>query len=220
MKFEAGQKVVPLRKSIMGDLDSSLHWRRSQAQSQGFLYVSYFRGDGTVVCASEKEYDSGDYFHESDLVPYKERKFEIGQKVVPVSKSVYGYGDLESSGVWKSNKSKGFMYVAEYRNDYIVCTREDDFDGGDYFKESDLVPYEETEVGIAKVITVEEVTVRLGDELVIDNETYQIVMEAGKYRLLNTKTHTLRLFVFETIQELLNDYEGSVTKVTPKNTLT
>lgn len=77
-------------------------------------------------------------------------KFKKGQKVVPVSKTVSGYGDLSSSGVWNDSKARGFVYVTEVNEDkeQYTCSREAGHYAGDFFKESDLIPYIEEYKGM------------------------------------------------------------------------
>lgn len=74
-------------------------------------------------------------------------KFEIGQKVVPISKS---YGDpLDKSNAWKNAKhdNQPFLYVVNTKismdvGEVILCSNIST-GTGDYFLEKDLVPYEE-----------------------------------------------------------------------------
>ncbi|TKI53134.1 hypothetical protein FC756_25655, partial [Lysinibacillus mangiferihumi] len=71
-------------------------------------------------------------------------KFNVGDKVVPISKTVGGYGRLEESCAWnrvKSNK-KPFLYVTgfEENDKFYICGVEEGR-GIDFFNESDLIPY-------------------------------------------------------------------------------
>lgn len=75
-------------------------------------------------------------------------KFKIGDRVVPVSKSVYG--SLENSCVWTQaqEKDQPFIYVTGYEGasnnkDVIMCDVDYNSGTGDFFLENDLVKYEE-----------------------------------------------------------------------------
>ena len=64
-------------------------------------------------------------------------KFKVGDKVVPIDKTVEGYGGLELSAVWRKNKERGYIVVESQPDEeynYYTCE-------GDYFNESDLTPY-------------------------------------------------------------------------------
>src|SRR5690554_6041677 len=72
-------------------------------------------------------------------------KFKVGDKVVPISKSVMPNDTLDDSVVWSRARDKGqkFLYVTGY-NEYgdVVCYDEKTkYRNGDYFKESDLILY-------------------------------------------------------------------------------
>lgn len=144
-KFKVGQKVVPISKSTCGDLESSSVWNKAKSMNQPFIYVTGFESKGRIVCAYN-ETNHGDYFLEKDLVPYIEppKKFKVGDKVVPMKKSVWG--DLSESSAWSQAQSvnQPFLYVTKIGGsespDHIVC---DSYmsDSGDYFLEEDLEFY-------------------------------------------------------------------------------
>ena len=71
-----------------------------------------------------------------------EPRFKVGDKVVPVSKSVCG--PLSASMSWKRARDKGqpFIYVTMVGPN-IVCHEKPTLNNGDYFLESDLRPYVE-----------------------------------------------------------------------------
>lgn len=71
-----------------------------------------------------------------------EPRFKVGDKVVPVSKSVCG--PLSASMSWKRARDKGqpFIYVTMVGSN-IVCHEKPTLNNGDYFLESDLRPYVE-----------------------------------------------------------------------------
>lgn len=72
-------------------------------------------------------------------------KFTKGQKVVPISKSVSR--SLEDSIVWKEakNSNQPFLFVSYYEEEFdrYICSNISGIKDGDYFKEHDLVLYEE-----------------------------------------------------------------------------
>lgn len=67
-------------------------------------------------------------------------KFKIGDKVVPISKSL---GVKFRDSIW-FEKLTPFLICAADRGNYLVCTHQDeDVADGDHFLESDLIPYVE-----------------------------------------------------------------------------
>jgi hypothetical protein len=71
MKFHVGQKVVPVSKSVWGQLEESNVWK--EAQGQGFMFINGFEHEeNAYICGSDHEEDCGDFFLESDLAPYIE----------------------------------------------------------------------------------------------------------------------------------------------------
>ena len=76
-------------------------------------------------------------------------RFKIGDKVVPIDKTVNDYGELNDSIVWNKAKhdNQPYLYVAGFDDEEhaYVCSKyiiDDEIDG-DFFNESDLIPYEE-----------------------------------------------------------------------------
>lgn len=68
-KFKVGDKVVPVSKSVNGNLRSSLHWKK--AKTTGYLYVTGFaQHNNSIICACYLSDGGGDYFLESDLIHY------------------------------------------------------------------------------------------------------------------------------------------------------
>jgi hypothetical protein len=103
-KFKVGDKVVPIAKTVGRiSLDMSYNWNEARATGQNFLYVNELPhthdiGDpeyDAYICG-RKDGDSGDYFMESDLIPYVD--FEIGDKVVLLP---YRHGDVVENGECK-----------------------------------------------------------------------------------------------------------------------
>lgn len=68
-------------------------------------------------------------------------KFKVGDKVIPINKTAYS--PLVDSVVWRKSEEKGFMYVVRIEREHYVCAEEEDV-SGDFFNESDLIPYVET----------------------------------------------------------------------------
>ncbi|MEA0564556.1 hypothetical protein [Lysinibacillus irui] len=78
-KFNVGDKVVPLSKTVDWDtlnrvkdhLDESGTWNRALSNEQTFLYVNRIDKFRNLYICSNECGGGGDYFHESDLTPYK-----------------------------------------------------------------------------------------------------------------------------------------------------
>lgn len=71
------------------------------------------------------------------------KKYKVGDKVIPINKSVYS--SLDQSNMWKRAREKGqnFIYinnVAPDVGDYRCNVELTEFNG-DFFLESDLIPY-------------------------------------------------------------------------------
>lgn len=78
-KFNVGDKVVPISKTVdwntlnrvKDHLNESGTWNRALSNEQTYLYVnSIDRFNNLYICSNEQG-GGGDYFHESDLTPYK-----------------------------------------------------------------------------------------------------------------------------------------------------
>lgn len=81
-KFNIGDKVIPISKTVdwntlnrvTDHLDKSGVWNRASGNEQTFLYVSSIdKFRNLYICSNEQDGD-GDYFHESDLIPYKTKQ--------------------------------------------------------------------------------------------------------------------------------------------------
>jgi hypothetical protein len=70
--FKVGDKVVPISKSVLGSLDSSIAWRVANKKGQKYLFVIRIANDGDIICWYEDSAAGGDYFRPSDLIPYVE----------------------------------------------------------------------------------------------------------------------------------------------------
>lgn len=89
LRFEIGDKVVPVSKSIGRELEDSFCWRNAQNNDQPFLYVvrkDFLSSDGDQIdysCNHKATTNFGDRFMESDLIPYEEPKpSHIGESFV------------------------------------------------------------------------------------------------------------------------------------------
>lgn len=75
-------------------------------------------------------------------------KFQINDKVVPISKTVPGYGELNESNNWKYalQNRRPYLFIAYFCKDTnaYVCSREANSKWGDYFNAADLIPYQIT----------------------------------------------------------------------------
>lgn len=72
---------------------------------------------------------------------------KIGDKVVPIKKTVGSWGDLDGSSIWKRAQARGqsFLYITGYDASlqcWALCVGENDH-LGDFFNESDLIPYQD-----------------------------------------------------------------------------
>lgn len=78
-KFNVGDKVIPISKTVdwntlnrvTDHLDKSGVWNRASGNEQTFLYVSSIDKFRNIYICSNEQNGDGDYFHESDLIPYK-----------------------------------------------------------------------------------------------------------------------------------------------------
>ncbi|PHJ51082.1 hypothetical protein VF02_38025, partial [Nostoc linckia z1] len=69
MKFLT--KVVPTEEAREG----SVSWRLAKETGQPYLYAKYFDVNaGQWICDNSYVGEDGDYFLESDLIPYEEAK--------------------------------------------------------------------------------------------------------------------------------------------------
>lgn len=71
-----------------------------------------------------------------------ESKFKVGDKVVPVSKSVWGKSSLSMNEAKKLKQP--FLYVTGFQEEYnaVICDSRQS-KTGDFFLESDLIHYVE-----------------------------------------------------------------------------
>lgn len=72
--MKIGDKVVPINKTFMGPLDRSNMWRKACVKAQPFLYLVEKKKSNLWICHYNEGNEGGDYFVESDLVPYTPEK--------------------------------------------------------------------------------------------------------------------------------------------------
>lgn len=78
-KFNVGDKVVPISKTVdwntlnrtTNHLDKSSAWNKALENEQKYLYVNIIDKIRNLYTCSNEPYGGGDYFHESDLIPFK-----------------------------------------------------------------------------------------------------------------------------------------------------
>ncbi len=71
MKFKIGDKVVPLKKSHWNtNLDTSIAWKQAKANNQSYLYITVIKKNNLYLLDSNYPSIGGDYFKESDFIPY------------------------------------------------------------------------------------------------------------------------------------------------------
>lgn len=79
--------------------------------------------------------------------PIATPKFQIGDKVVPVSKSIGVERDPNKEQNWIDSKERGYFYMMGYRNKngevYCLCSSQNKHKRGNHYLESDLRPYAE-----------------------------------------------------------------------------
>ena len=88
-------------------------------------------------------------------------KFAVGDKVVPVSKSMgcnWAKWEEDNDFVHKHFKTHGFLYVSRIRNDRIELSATPQ-DMGDHFLESDLIPYVEPKPEVTHKFKVGDIVV-------------------------------------------------------------
>lgn len=69
-EFKVGDKVIPHDKTIWGDLDSSIVWKRARDKGQPYLYVATVEGNRFFL--NDKNERGGDFFKLGDFTHYVE----------------------------------------------------------------------------------------------------------------------------------------------------
>lgn len=70
-KLIIGNKYVPLKKSVCGNLNSCVAWKNAKGMNQPYLYYNGLSENGHHKFNETTE-DTGDYFLEDDVIPYME----------------------------------------------------------------------------------------------------------------------------------------------------
>lgn len=143
-KYQVGDKVVPIIKSIWGGLHESNAWRRAKDKQQGYLFVREINpmtssGPADYLCDDTiPTKHGGDFFLESDLIPYVEPsnfKFAVGDKVRAIAASEgNGWGGVKKGDVGVIThtpenhpcKNRGEYYADRYR---ATFPNQNDWDG-------------------------------------------------------------------------------------------
>jgi len=107
-KFKDGDKVIPINKTTIGfeGLKDSIVWKRAQNKNQPFLYIKCSYPERQFYVCVDELGTAGDYFYESDLIPYVEQeekemnnKIQITEEQAEALESfknfVYGGGYIE-----------------------------------------------------------------------------------------------------------------------------
>lgn len=143
MKFKIGDKVVPIKKSMVGDLIDSVVWNQAREKNQPFLYITTLN-NGWYTCSLENVSGDGDYFKENDLMPFIE--FNINDyynRVVPCSTQEiwdtvldicrvsgclvsgnYDWNTYGSDSAIKIAYQPSYSYIDWYVNNYSIIPSE------------------------------------------------------------------------------------------------
>ncbi len=155
-KFKPGDKVVPVSKSVwyIGNSEPNCSsWKNGKFQKEYLTVmtmesstINYLRGN---ITGGQIYRCDGDYYLESDLIPYVEPpKFKKGDKVVPIAISWFGW-DFDEYINYNANiprflKENGYLCVSAVKDEeYQYRCGTDNMKGQDRFKESELIPYVE-----------------------------------------------------------------------------
>lgn len=118
-KFKVGDKVVPVSKSLCCILELSNAWLNAMAKNQPFLFV--IKIEKGILCDENVNSICGDYFLESDLIPYKEVAARIEPKgkppvyyTLPKPKEIPAIIGLWRTGAHEYDPLKFTPYESEY----------------------------------------------------------------------------------------------------------
>jgi hypothetical protein len=148
------------------------------------------------------------------------RKFKVGDKVVVVDKTI---GDSFSWNWDKARDSQGFLYVNESNfkctiNGMVPYVCGERQIGGDYFNESDLIPYVEKQETKKENMSIEEAYIQMQKECGIEvGDTVKVLRKAKDYEMgwSNSWVGCMDVLVGETFKvkfsggggvQLSNDY--------------
>ena len=114
-KFNIGDKVVPLSKSLWGTLEESSVWSRAKEKNQDFIYVTGYEADEDYLICNENmlTHPTGDFFKEHDLIPYTEGAENINKAQALVSK----FESLVSEANLVIKELKEFQSKIQYQNE-------------------------------------------------------------------------------------------------------
>lgn len=95
-KYKNGDRVTPIGKTRGCILSDSIHWQLNK--EKGYLIVvkdlNTEGNEGVYTCSSDEHTGTGDYFYESDLIPYTEPEVKRWSTVMEEAESLI-YGDRE-----------------------------------------------------------------------------------------------------------------------------
>lgn len=98
-----GNKYVPHAKSVCGDLESSVVWRRAKTLDQPYLYYTGVNSGKHMF--NETYNPSGDYFLPSDVTPYVELKVGDPLPVELLERYREAGGEITHAGVWSKDNT-------------------------------------------------------------------------------------------------------------------
>ena len=87
-KYKVGDKVVPISKSVWGGLGESEVFSTAEKLGLPYLFITgYDAEEGAYACDYERS-DGGDFFAESDLIPYVADKPTKKQRITELEAKV------------------------------------------------------------------------------------------------------------------------------------
>ena len=125
-----------------------IEWSKTRKHTGGVLCMGSYYADWLDATTAEERKRLAALIR--DFPEKKEKKtkpkFAVGDKVMPVSKSLVGggYADSLEESVWEEGKKQGYLFVTTivkegvYKCDDVMSNM-----SGDAFLESDLIPYVE-----------------------------------------------------------------------------
>lgn len=97
-KYKVGDKVVPIAKTAgVINLERCDYWNIAKSTGQNYLFVTVILSDGTHVCNRNANSDTGNWYLESDLIPFDENAQTPVVKEMTVLEEAQSliYGDRE-----------------------------------------------------------------------------------------------------------------------------
>lgn len=137
---------LPQERPVEGKPYEVIAVSEKQNSSYGFIYG--LRSKDNTICQIRHTSSHQKRGLELTTAP---PKYQVGDKVVPVSKSIGCFtGKLDSEPCWRDSKEQGYFYVTQsFQEDgrqAYSCHNKDIRCGGNHYLESDLIPYVEPEV--------------------------------------------------------------------------